>query len=90
MLAQRVGHRSLHGIRAFAHILDHRIGLAVHHVGIVARTAQQRIDAALAVEHVRRCVADNAIGGIVAGAVDRRRAGKNQVLHIGRQGGADA
>ena len=75
---QREGHRALHQIGAAAGRLDDAVADVVHHVGVVAGAAGQRIGAGAAVERVvigaaiERVVAGAAIECVVAGAADER------------------
>ncbi|MCY1502126.1 hypothetical protein D9M68_362200 [compost metagenome] len=58
-------------------------------VGVIAQPADHGIRAALAVEHVGRIVADQVVVGAVAGRVDRRRAGQDELLLEGAESARD-
>ena len=83
--AQRVAHRTLNQIGALAERLGHHIARIVHHVGVVAQTADQGVRAARAIEHVGCSVAGDGVATSVASAIDRRRAGESESLDIARQ-----
>lgn len=77
--------RCLHRIGAFIGILGNHVPGSVHHIGVVALAADQRIVAGAAVQHVVAVIADDRIVEAVAGAVDRARPRQGQVLDIGAQ-----
>ena len=73
-------------VDAFVGILDNGIGAVVHHIGIIARTANQGIDTAATVEHIVARIAGERVVQGVAVTVQIRRTGQHQILDIVRQG----
>ena len=70
----------MYGVGALAQVLDHRIGGAVEHVGIVTGAAGENVGAGVAGENVVE---------LVAGAVDVGAAGQGQVLDVLAEGIVD-
>ena len=88
--AERVGQCRLDGVGAAAGELGRHVAGVVDDVGVVAVAAGHRVGAGAAVEPVVGGVAGEDVGERVAGAVDRRRAGQDQVLDVRRQRVGDA
>ena len=85
MRAQRVIDRGNGGIVAFIRILDHHVTGIVDDIDIVARTADQRIRARAAIEHIVADVADQRVREHVATAVNIGGAGQREMFDIGGQ-----
>ena len=89
----------LNQVGAFGQQLHDGVRRVVHHVGVVACTANQRIATRPTVERVVTSPTGQGVGGRVAdqdvhqrvaGTVDGGDSRQSQVIHVGRQGMADA
>ena len=61
------------------------VALVGHHIGVVAVAAGHRVGAGAAIEDVVAGIAGEGVGERIAGAVDVRGAGQDQVLDIGAE-----
>ncbi len=91
---QRVGHARLHRVGPLASRLGDGVA-TVHHVGVVAQTADQGVVAGPAVQRVVAVqtsqgvgcrIARQAVGQRIAGQTERYRVGQLAVLDVPRQG----
>ena len=69
-------------IGARVQALDQHIACVLHHVGVVAQTADQGVRADQTVEHVVGVVAGDHVGIVVARTIDRRQTGESEILHV--------
>ena len=72
----------MHEVRAFVRIFRDRVGRAVDDVGVVAKPADERVNARSAIEHIAPRIAGDGIVLAIACAIDRRSARERQVLDI--------
>ena len=73
----------MHHVAALAGVFHHPVAGVVDEVNVVAGAAGHHIGIAAAVDDIGRAVARDRIGQGVAGAVERRCAGKHEVLDVG-------
>src|SRR5207237_202104 len=84
------GDAALDGVRTGAGCLGGDVADGVDDVGVVAETADHRVEAGQAVQDVVAAVAGERVGQGVARAVDGAGAGQQQVLDLGRERPGDA
>ena len=82
---QRPAKPRLDRVCALVRRLGHDIAGNVDDVRVVAQTARHRVDARAAIQHVVAAVAGQRVCEVVAGAIDRRGAGQDQVLDVGAE-----
>ena len=89
VVAQRVGDGRAHRVAALGGDFGHHVAHVVHHVGVVARAADQAVGTRAAVEAVAAAVAGDLVGQAVAGGVDVAGAREHDVLDVAgqREGG---
>ncbi len=87
-IGARCGQGDIDLIGALADAFGNRIGQDIHHVGVVAQTADQSVIAQTAVKDVVRSIPGEGVGQGVAGEVELGRAGAAGVkaLQIGTEG----
>ena len=76
----------MHSVGSSAGALGDQIADVVHHIRVVAQTANQRVGTEPTIEHVVDSVAGHHIVEGIAGAIDRRCPGQGQVLDVRTQG----
>jgi hypothetical protein len=82
---QRVAHRGLDEVGAFADVLGRHVAGVVDDVGVVAGAADHRVGTRAAIQRVRRGVSGERVVQRVAGGIDRQHAGEREVLDVGSQ-----
>ena len=79
---QDVGHARLDDVRALIRLLGDQVRRVVDDIGVVARPADQRVDAGTPVEGVGSGVAGEGIGNLVAGTVNSASTGENELFEV--------
>src|SRR6185436_4273263 len=86
VVRQAIAHRGLHGVGAAGGILGRDIARIVHHVDVVAGSADHFVGPDTAIEPVRCGVAGEDVVAVVAGGVDRAAAQQGDVFQFLTQG----